>query len=73
MVFVVFMIVVSYELICPASYGGPAGLADRLHKAASNWTASGELEFLNEWCVFSSLSSCYLMVQVGGINWEKKS
>ena len=33
-----------------ASYGGPAYLAGRLHDAAAQWTASGELEFLNEWC-----------------------
>lgn len=32
-----------------ASYGGPAQLADRLNKAAEKWTASGDLEFLNEW------------------------
>ncbi|KAF7367981.1 AB hydrolase-1 domain-containing protein [Mycena sanguinolenta] len=32
-----------------ASYGGPAGLASRLNAAASNWTASGKLDFLNEW------------------------
>jgi hypothetical protein len=24
-------------------------LADRLHQSAANWTASGNLEFLNEW------------------------
>ncbi|KAF9265875.1 phosphoglycerate mutase-like protein [Marasmius fiardii PR-910] len=32
-----------------ASYGGPSGLANRLNQAASNWTASGDLNFLNEW------------------------
>ncbi|KAG7086094.1 hypothetical protein E1B28_003609 [Marasmius oreades] len=31
------------------SYGGPASLATRLNKAASQWTASGNLSFLNEW------------------------
>ena len=39
------------SLICTwlASYGGPAKLAGQLHKSAANWTASGNLEFLNEW------------------------
>ncbi|KAI0316795.1 phosphoglycerate mutase-like protein [Amylostereum chailletii] len=32
-----------------ASYGGPAALASRLHDSASNWTAKGELDFLNDW------------------------
>ncbi|KAI0029734.1 phosphoglycerate mutase-like protein [Vararia minispora EC-137] len=32
-----------------ASYGGPSLLAGRLHKTATNWTAKGELEFLNDW------------------------
>ncbi|KAJ6603247.1 histidine phosphatase superfamily [Mycena vulgaris] len=32
-----------------ASYGGPAGLSSRLNAATSKWTASGKLNFLNEW------------------------
>jgi len=32
-----------------ASYGGTANLAGRLHQLAANWTASGDLQFLNEW------------------------
>ncbi|KAI0928198.1 hypothetical protein AcW2_004285 [Taiwanofungus camphoratus] len=32
-----------------ASYGGPANFAARLNKAASDWTATGSLTFLNEW------------------------
>ncbi|KAI0306751.1 phosphoglycerate mutase-like protein [Multifurca ochricompacta] len=32
-----------------ASYGGPSSLASRLNKAAANWTARGELNFLNDW------------------------
>ncbi|CCM02907.1 uncharacterized protein FIBRA_05021 [Fibroporia radiculosa] len=32
-----------------ASYGGPAKLASRLNEAASWWTASGGLTFLNDW------------------------
>ncbi|THU80110.1 phosphoglycerate mutase-like protein [Dendrothele bispora CBS 962.96] len=32
-----------------ASYGGPADFAGRLNKAAKDWTATGDLEFLNEW------------------------
>ncbi|KAG7086430.1 hypothetical protein E1B28_002384 [Marasmius oreades] len=32
-----------------ASYAGPATLAKRLNQAASQWTASGDLNFLNEW------------------------
>ncbi|KAJ7611620.1 phosphoglycerate mutase-like protein [Roridomyces roridus] len=32
-----------------ASYGGPAKLASRLGAAASKWTASGDLAFMNEW------------------------
>lgn len=33
-----------------ASYGGPAPFAQRLNQAASKWTASRDLEFMNEWC-----------------------
>ncbi|KAI0048206.1 phosphoglycerate mutase-like protein [Auriscalpium vulgare] len=32
-----------------AAYGGPSALAGRLHKSAADWTASGELDFLNAW------------------------
>ncbi|KAJ7368930.1 phosphoglycerate mutase-like protein [Mycena albidolilacea] len=32
-----------------ASYGGPANFSSRLHAVADKWTASGELEFMNEW------------------------
>lgn len=32
-----------------AAYGGPAALAGRLHESAANWTAKGELGFLNSW------------------------
>jgi hypothetical protein len=32
-----------------ASYGGPANLAHRLNKVAADWTAQGDLEFLNHW------------------------
>ena len=32
-----------------AEYGGPTTLADRLNKAAANWTAHGDLDFLNNW------------------------
>lgn len=34
-----------------ASYGGPANFSGRLNKAASQWTALGDLEFMNEWYV----------------------
>ncbi|KAE9404951.1 phosphoglycerate mutase-like protein [Gymnopus androsaceus JB14] len=32
-----------------ASFGGPADFATRLHKAAENWTATGDLAFMNQW------------------------
>jgi hypothetical protein len=32
-----------------ASYGGPAALAHRLNEAAADWTAQGDLDFLNNW------------------------
>ncbi|KAL0070525.1 hypothetical protein AAF712_002358 [Marasmius tenuissimus] len=32
-----------------AAYGGPSFLAGRLNAQASKWTASGKLDFLNEW------------------------
>jgi hypothetical protein len=32
-----------------ASYGGPTTLAHRLNEAAANWTAHGDLDFLNNW------------------------
>ncbi|KIL68527.1 hypothetical protein M378DRAFT_158328 [Amanita muscaria Koide BX008] len=32
-----------------ADFGSPAGLASRLHDTASQWNATGELKFLNEW------------------------
>ncbi|KAG6909600.1 hypothetical protein DXG01_016639 [Tephrocybe rancida] len=32
-----------------AAYGGPAKLARKLNKAAADWNATGNLEFLNEW------------------------
>ncbi|KAG6900350.1 hypothetical protein C0993_011981, partial [Termitomyces sp. T159_Od127] len=31
------------------NYAGPARLAGRLNKAAANWTATGNLDFLNTW------------------------
>lgn len=34
-----------------ANYAGPAQLSGRLNKAAANWTATGNLDFLNTWCV----------------------
>ena len=35
-----------------ASYGGPAKFATKLHKSPGKWNATGELDFLNKWCVF---------------------
>ncbi|TFK25804.1 phosphoglycerate mutase-like protein [Coprinopsis marcescibilis] len=32
-----------------ASYGGPAKLATKLNKYAKDWTATGDLDFLNQW------------------------
>jgi hypothetical protein len=32
-----------------AEYGGPTKLARRLNEAAANWTAQGDLDFLNNW------------------------
>jgi hypothetical protein len=32
-----------------AAYGGPARLARRLNEAAADWTAQGDLDFLNNW------------------------
>lgn len=32
-----------------ASHGGPSSLARRLNEAAANWTAYGDLDFLNTW------------------------
>ncbi|GJE91986.1 phosphoglycerate mutase-like protein [Phanerochaete sordida] len=32
-----------------ANYGGPANIAGRLHENAAEWTAEGELKFLNTW------------------------
>jgi hypothetical protein len=32
-----------------AAYGGPAALAHRLNEAAADWTAQGDLDFLNNW------------------------
>ena len=32
-----------------AAYGGPTTLARRLNEAAANWTANGDLDFLNNW------------------------
>lgn len=42
-----------------ASYAGPAKLARRLHDNAASWTASGELSFLNNWCVSSLQHHCH--------------
>lgn len=36
-----------------ASYGGPSRLATKLHDAGVNWSAEGDLSFLNEWFVIS--------------------
>jgi hypothetical protein len=27
----------------------PAAFAERIHKTGGNWTATGELDFLNDW------------------------
>lgn len=43
-----------------AFYGGPASLARRLHKAAADWTAKGDLDFLNSWQVYVKLSQIHL-------------
>ncbi|KAM6489807.1 phosphoglycerate mutase-like protein [Amanita muscaria] len=32
-----------------SEYGSPAGLAGKLHDAASQWNATGKMKFLNEW------------------------
>lgn len=34
-----------------ASYGGPANFATKLHKSPESWNVTGELDFLNDWCV----------------------
>ena len=34
-----------------AAYGGPANFSSRLNQVATKWNASGELSFMNEWCV----------------------
>ena len=34
-----------------ASYGGPAKISTKLHKSPESWNATGELRFLNDWCV----------------------
>ncbi len=39
------------HLPCLASYGGPANFSSRLNAVAGDLTASGDLEFLNEWYV----------------------
>ena len=38
-----------------ASYGGPANFSGRLNQIAEEWTATGELAFMNEWCVMKQL------------------
>lgn len=39
------------NVISVAKYGGPAKLAQRLHKTTQDWTGSGKLGFLNDWFV----------------------
>ena len=39
-----------------ASFGGPANFSGRLHNTAAGWTASGQLEFMNDWWAISCLS-----------------
>ena len=34
-----------------ASYGGPANFSARLHDNAAGWNGTGQLEFMNNWCV----------------------
>lgn len=56
-----------------ASYGGPANFSGRLNQAAAGWTATGDLEFLNEWCVECIIISARsLTCHVGRTSWEKK-
>ena len=38
------------------AFGNPPIFADNLHKSASTWNATGELEFLNDWSVYLCLS-----------------
>lgn len=40
------------HLCFPEAYGFPSGFANDLHKSASSWNATGELEFLNDWSVY---------------------
>jgi hypothetical protein len=32
-----------------ASYGGPSKFAAKVHDAGVNWSAEGDLSFLNDW------------------------
>jgi hypothetical protein len=32
-----------------ASYGGPAKFATKVHTHAPHWSATGDLEFINQW------------------------
>jgi len=43
---IVFFYLIGDEI---AAYGGPARLARRLNEAAADWTAQGDLDFLNNW------------------------
>lgn len=57
-----------------ASYGGPAAFATRLNLNAENWTAKGDLDFLNEWYVARMLhhASIHSRVSSGHTSLEKK-
>lgn len=39
----------NHVLLSTANFGGPAKFATRLHESASQWEATGQLAFLNEW------------------------
>jgi hypothetical protein len=47
---------------CEASYGGPANFSGRLNQVASKWNGTGELEFMNEWCVQTVFALCILIL-----------
>jgi hypothetical protein len=50
-IFCLASLLVSDTGVLIADFGGPAQFATKLHKSPESWNATGELKFLNDWCV----------------------
>ena len=58
----------------PASFGGPAAFAKRLHESAEGWDGTGDLDFMNHWYVVVRMRLMFRLrpISSGPTSWVKK-